>query len=91
MKKTEFLALLRQKLYSLPPRDVEQTIEYYSEMIDDCIESGYPEETAVAKMGSVNDIARQILSGVQKPAFGAYGAQKQKNMNLEALQKILIN
>ena len=82
MKKTEFLAILRQKLYQLPPRDVEQTIEYYSEMIDDYIESGYPEETAVAKMGSVNGIACQILSGVQKPAFGAYGAQKQKKNGL---------
>lgn len=82
MKKTEFLAILRQKLYQLPPRDVEQTIEYYSEMIDDYMESGYPEETAVAKMGSVNDIASQILSGVQKPAFGAYGAQKQKKNGL---------
>ena len=89
MKKTEFLALLRQKLYQLPPRDVEQTIEYYSEMIDDCIESGYPEETAVAKMGSVNDIARQILSGVQKPAFGAYGAQKQKKSALQITLLIL--
>ena len=89
MKKTEFLAILRQKLYQLPPRDVEQTIEYYSEMIDDYTESGYPEETAVAKMGSVNDIACQILSGVQKPAFGAYGAQKQKKNGLVITLSIL--
>ena len=38
MKKTEFLAQLRSRLGQLPPRDVDATLEYYSEMIDDYIE-----------------------------------------------------
>ena len=40
MKKTEFLAQLRGRLGQLPPQDIEKTLEYYSEMIDDKIEDG---------------------------------------------------
>ena len=40
MTKTEFLARLRQKLFILPQRELEDTLEYYSEMIDDYVENG---------------------------------------------------
>ena len=89
MKKTEFLALLRQRLNQLPPKDVEQTLEYYNEMIDDYIESGYSPEAAVAKMGRVDDIATQILAGAQNPAFGAYGMQKTRKSGLTVCLLIL--
>ena len=82
MKKPEFLSTLRKKLYQLPPQDVEKTIEYYNEMIDDYIESGYTEEAAVAKMGRVDDIALQILAGAQNPSFVAHGVQKQRKNGL---------
>ena len=82
MKKTEFLTILQKKLYQLPPQDVEKTIEYYNEMIDDYMESGYTEEAAVAKMGRVDNIALQILAGAQNPAFAAHGVQKQKKNGL---------
>lgn len=89
MTKTEFLALLRQRLNQLPPKDVEQTLEYYNEMIDDYIESEYSPEAAVAKMGRVDDIATQILAGAQTPAFGAYGMQKSKKSALTVWLLIL--
>lgn len=78
MKKAEFLAQLRNRLGQLPPQDVEKTLEYYSEMIDDYIESGYSPEAAVAKMGNVNDVAAQILAGARTPVYEAQVAQKQK-------------
>lgn len=78
MKKTEFLSQLRQKLSIMPRRDVEKTLEYYSEMIDDYMESGYSQEAAVAKMGSVNDVAAQILANAQNSVYEAPYVQKQK-------------
>ena len=72
MQKIEFLALLRQRIAILPPREIEQTVEYYSEMIDDYIESGYTSEEAVAKMGGVDNVAAQVLAGEQTPAYDAY-------------------
>lgn len=82
MKKTEFLAQLSSRLGQLPPRDVEKTLEYYSEMIDDYIESGYSPDAAVAKMGSVDGIAAQILAGAKNPVCEAPAVKKQKKSNL---------
>ena len=48
MKKAEFLGLLRQKLNQLPPKDVEKTMEYYNEMIDDYVARVHPTDRAGA-------------------------------------------
>ena len=97
MKKTEFLSLLRQKLDTLPPRDVEKTLEYYSEMIDDYIENGCTPEAAVAKMGRVEDVAAQILAspssaksaGFDTPAMKKSPKRKGKNNAMPILLIIL--
>ena len=61
MKKQEFLAVLRDRLRGLPQEDVDKSIDYYSEMIDDRMEDGIREENAVAMLGSMDDIVSQIL------------------------------
>ncbi len=61
MRKQEFIAVLRKKLSVLPRRDAEERIAFYSEMIDDRIEEGLLEEEAVNAVGSVDEIAEQIL------------------------------
>ena len=61
MRKQEFIAVLRKKLSALPRRDAEERIAFYSEMIDDRIEEGLLEEEAVSAVGSVDEIAEQIL------------------------------
>ena len=82
MKKTEFLMLLRQKLSILPKQEQDETLEYYSEMIDDYIESGYTPEQAVAQMGGVENIAAQVLAGSHPPVYEAHGVQKRKQTGL---------
>lgn len=61
MIKNEFLTELRAALAGLPAEDVEKSLEYYSEMIDDRIEDGLSEEEAVADLGSIEDIRAQIV------------------------------
>ena len=61
MTKNEFLTELRAALAGLPEEDVEKSLEYYSEMIDDRVEEGLSEEEAVADLGSIEDIRKQIL------------------------------
>ena len=61
MRKQEFIAVLRKKLSVLPRRDAEERIAFYSEMIDDRIEEGLLEEEAVNAVGSIDEIAEQIL------------------------------
>ena len=62
MNKAEFLTALRRALGKLPSYEVEQTITFYAEMIDDRIEDGIPELDAVAALGSVEAIAAQIIA-----------------------------
>lgn len=64
MTKNEFLTELRAALEGLPEEDVEKSLEYYSEMIDDRVEDGLPEEEAVAALGSIEDIKTQILKDI---------------------------
>lgn len=61
MTKTEFLTELKKALEGLPEEDIEKSLEYYSEMIDDRIEDGLSEEESVADLGSIEDIRKQIL------------------------------
>ena len=62
MNKREFLDNLKSKLSGLPKQDVEERLEFYSEMIDDRIEEGLSEEEATAEIGSVDAIASQIIA-----------------------------
>lgn len=62
MTKKEFLAELDKELSGLAREDREKSFEYYSEIIDDRIDEGIPEEEAVDALGSVSDIAANIIS-----------------------------
>lgn len=62
MTKLEFLCQLEKYLKTLSKIDKDQIISYYSEMIDDMIESGLSEEQAVNKLGNPKDIAKQYLN-----------------------------
>ena len=62
MTKKDFLELLRVKLKNLPKDDIEERVNFYSEMIDDRIEDGYSEEDAVKEIGNVDEISREIIS-----------------------------
>ena len=55
MNKNEFLKFLRKKLSHLPKKEVEERITFYSEMIDDQIEEGTPEEEIISKINTSSD------------------------------------
>jgi len=60
--KQEFIDELRKKISGLPEKDIEERINFYSEMIDDRVEEGLSEEDAVSEIGSVDKIAEQIIA-----------------------------
>lgn len=62
MNKTEFLNELEKRLRGLPEDAISDRIEFYSEMIDDRIEDGICEEEAVAEIGDIEDIVKEIIS-----------------------------
>ncbi|MBQ8004748.1 MAG: DUF1700 domain-containing protein [Clostridia bacterium] len=62
MTKIKFILELRDRLSHLPQDDVEERLGFYSEMIEDRIEEGLSEEEAVSEVGSVEEIAAQIIA-----------------------------
>ena len=64
MNKQEFLAGLKAKLSGLPASEVEERLDFYSEMIDDRVEDGLSEEEAICEIGSVESVASQILADI---------------------------
>lgn len=64
MKKREFLIKLQDQLSGLPQDEVKDRLDFYSEMIDDRMEEGISEKEAVARIGSVDEIASQILAQI---------------------------
>lgn len=67
MTKLQFLLHLHKKLSGLPQKDIEERLNFYSEMIEDRMEEGLSEKDAVAAIGSVDEIAAQILADFSLP------------------------
>lgn len=64
MNKSDFLSELRRGLGCLPEEDIEKSVDFYAEMIDDKMEEGLTEEEAVAEAGSVDEISAQIIAEI---------------------------
>lgn len=62
MTKINFLLSLHNKLSGLPQDDIEERLNFYSEMIEDRMEEGLSEEQAVQAIGSVDEIVAQIIA-----------------------------
>lgn len=60
MYKNEFLTALREQLVGLPKEDIEERISFYEEMINDRIDEGKSEEEAVADIGTVDEVVKEI-------------------------------
>ena len=67
MNKQQFLTAIRERLGGLPEGDLDRSLDYYREMIEERMEDGFTEEKAVAAMGPVEDIAEQILRDLSLP------------------------
>ena len=88
MNKVEFLNTLGGRLSRLPAEDVVQSLAYYEEMIDDRMDEGMTEAEAVADLGSVDDIADQILSEISLPSL--VKARARSSRTLRAWEIVLL-
>ena len=69
MNKQEFLEELREELMGLPQDEIEERLDFYSEMIEDRMEEGLSEEVAVAEIGIPAEIAAQIIEDIPLTRF----------------------
>ena len=85
MSKKEFLAKLKKRLRGLPSEEVESQLNFYSEMIDDKIEDGINEYSAVREISKV--IFKD--NGDFDDAFNKQDKQKRKPSAVEITLLIL--
>ena len=89
MNKQAFLDALWQNLSDLPQDDIMQSLEYYEEMLDDCMEDGLSEEEAVAQLGLPSEIAERIRLEMPLPALVRARAKNRRMKGWEIALLIL--
>ena len=60
MNKELFLRILQRELAEYTQDEIQKSLSFYSEMIDDRVEDGMTEEEAVKSLGSIEEIVEQI-------------------------------
>lgn len=66
MNRQQFFITLQQELHPLPAGEREKVIFYYREIIDDSMEEGLTEEEAVARLGNMDDLVREIFISIDE-------------------------
>lgn len=82
MRKQEFLCALKKRLSGLPKQDVEERLNFYSEMIDDRTEEGRTEEEAISDIGSVDEISAQIIADIPLTKIATERVKPKKRLKM---------
>ena len=88
MTKLDFILALHERLSGLPQDEIEERLSFYGEMIDDRMEDGLSEEDAVNDIGTVEDIAQQILTEI--PLSKIVKEKIKKKRSLKVWEIVLI-
>ncbi len=88
MNKKEFTSQIYSRLKGIPEADINRSLDYYTEMIDDRIEDGLTEDEAVAALGSIEEIALQIQA--EHPASQIASEFVKQGRKLRAWQIVLL-
>ena len=73
MTKSAFLAELSGRLTALPQSEIEKSVAYYSEIIDDRIEEGLDEETMDIAVLAFRGADTRIVGGSSLAVYPAAG------------------
>ena len=90
MDKFDFLLKLEDALSGLPNEEIRERISFYGEMIDDKIEDGKTEQQAVAEIGSVEEIAEQILMDIPLTKIVKQKIKPKKKLGAAAITLICV-
>lgn len=69
MNKPEFISMLSDKLAVLPKTEVDKSVAYFSEIIDDRVEDGMSEDEAVDSLESIDVIIEKIMYETSLPVL----------------------
>lgn len=89
MNKTEFLRELNHRLSGLDENDLGQRLAFYDEIIEDYKADGVPEEEAVARIGTVDEIVDQVMAEI--PLTKLVAQRMKSAQREEQTQEVLQN
>ncbi|MDO5560267.1 MAG: DUF1700 domain-containing protein [Oscillospiraceae bacterium] len=78
MTKIEFIHEVRAALAGYPEDEVIKSLTFYTESIDDRIEDGMPEETAVSQLGNIGEIIQNIKLSMSIPVLAKARVKESK-------------
>lgn len=91
MKKHEFMKKLEKGIAKLSEEERRRTVDYFSEMLAERIEEGTSEDEAVASIGSLDEIIKNVLAEVPAASGAAKNdPEKRKLINVE-FESVAIN
>ena len=90
MTKSEFLAQLRRRISNQPPEEIERSISYFSEIIDDRMEDGMDEQEAVSSLGSIDTIVWEMLPNDSELKLGSYPAREVSSVRIRDINCAVI-
>lgn len=79
MTKNQFLNELKRLIKKLPEKEIQNSLDYYSEIIDDKMENGISEEDAVLQLGAPKDVSREIMLNLSLPTLIKTKCKREKN------------
>ena len=88
MNKQQFLDAFKKELCGLSQDDIQESLDFYSEMIDDHIEEGLSEEEAVASIGHPKEIAKENLINI--PIIKLIKQKIKLKRSMRALEIVLL-
>lgn len=89
MNKQEFLKRLTNALSGLPKEEINKTVDYYSEIIDDAVEDGRDEYEVISGFDSVEEIAERVINETPIRKFVSEDVKK-RNISAGAVVLIII-
>lgn len=69
MNKKNFLGSLKKNLRKLKMSEIQKHLKYYDELLSDMMESGLSEVDAIAKVGTPEKIAEELLENAAPEEF----------------------
>lgn len=88
MTKADFINSIQSRLDGMPEDEIQKSVDYFSEMIDDRMEDGMSEEEAVSEIGTVDDAIKEILENI--PLSKMIKARAKKERTWKTWQIVLL-
>lgn len=90
MMKAEFLKRLDTALAQLSEADRRRYVESYAELIEDKVEDGMAEADAVASLGDIDQIAREILGSTPLPVLMCTAVKPRRGWSVGSIILIVL-